>query len=83
MDQAGAGLTSASEPMTFDLHSVSTQIHDFTELIVNLHVLALLIINVTKTPARAFDSAESYNSLGRIYRLIELLAGLVTPLAKK
>jgi len=53
------------------------------EVFMDLHVLALLIINVTKSPSRKFSSSERYTFFRHLYRLIELFAGLITPLAKK
>jgi hypothetical protein len=53
------------------------------ETFANLHVLALLIINVTRSPSHKFSSSERYTFIRRFYRLIELFAGLITPLAKK
>ncbi|MGA0128670.1 MAG: hypothetical protein ACO3I1_05225 [Burkholderiales bacterium] len=69
--------------MEIDLHSLITKISHVLEILTNFHVLALFIINTTKTPYRALSSPEGYSFIGRFYRLVELLAGLVTPLAKK
>jgi hypothetical protein len=69
--------------MEFDLHTIITKVGHILEILTNLHVLALLIINTTRTPQRTFVPGESYSFIRRIYRLVELLAGLVTPLAKK
>jgi hypothetical protein len=41
-----------------------------------VHALALVIVNLTKTP-----KDDEY--LSKIYRVIEILAGIVTKLAKK
>ena len=69
--------------MDQSLHSISTVFNDIVQLIVNLHLVCLFIINVTKSPRRALQSTESYTYLKRLYRIIELLAGLITPLAKR
>ena len=64
-------------------HAFSRVFRDLIEILTNLHLLALLIINVTKTPKDALPAQASYTSVNRIYRIIEFLAGLITPLAKK
>jgi len=69
--------------MLNDIYRVLGHIQTILEILLNLHVLALLIINVTKTPSRSFQDSNSYSLIGRIYRLVELLAGLVSPLSKK
>ena len=53
------------------------------EIILNLHLIAILIVNVTKTPKDEVSALGSYTSVNRLYRIIEFLAGLITPLAKK
>ena len=40
------------------------------------HGLALIIVNLTKTP-------KDNEALAKAYKLIEVIAGLVTPLAKR
>lgn len=65
------------------LHNFSEGLKLVIEIIGNLHILALIIVNVTKTPHIAESNIGSYTSVNRWYRLIELLAGIVTPLAKK
>lgn len=69
--------------MPNNLHMVFSHLNTIIEIILNLHVLALLIINITRTPGKAFNASGSYSFIGRMYRLIELLAGLISPLAKK
>lgn len=64
-------------------HTIANAINDFLELLINLHAVALIVINLTETPRRALYGSEGYTLLKRFYRLIELLAGLVTPLAKR
>jgi hypothetical protein len=65
------------------IHSFSKTLSSVMEIILNLHLLALLIVNVTKTPKDEVSALGSYTSVNRLYRIIEFLAGLVTPLAKK
>ena len=65
------------------IHNFSKALAEIVEIIMNLHLLALLIINVTKTPRDVFSEKTGYTSVKRLYRIIEFLAGLITPLAKK
>ena len=58
------------------LHLFAQSLQDFSTIIVHLHVIALFIINVTKTP-------KSDVVANRIYRTLEMFAGLLTPLAKR
>jgi hypothetical protein len=65
------------------INSFSKSLHSFTEIILDLHLLAILIVNVTKSPKDEVSALGSYTSVNRLYRIIEFLAGLITPLAKK
>ena len=65
------------------IHSFSKALNSLVEIIFNLHLLAILIINVTKAPQDEVSALGSYTSVNRLYRTIEFLAGLITPLAKK
>lgn len=58
------------------LHLFAQSLQDFSTIIVHLHIIALFIINVTKTP-------KSNAMANQIYRALEVLAGLLTPLAKR
>ena len=58
------------------IHEIAQALQDFSTIIVHLHVLALFIINITKTP-------QSNATLNRVYRGLEMMAGLLTPLAKR
>lgn len=69
--------------MDFDLNQISKFIRDLSQVIIDLHVLALLIINVTETPRRQLRDSASYSTVKHFYRVIELLAGLITPRAKQ
>ena len=62
--------------MSKQLHLFAQSLQDFSTILVHLHVIALLIINVTKTP-------KSDGAANRIYRALEMAAGLLTPLAKR
>lgn len=58
------------------IHEFAQGLQDFSTIIIHLHVIALLIINVTKTPT-------ANTAVERVYRGLEMLAGLLTPLAKR
>jgi hypothetical protein len=58
------------------VHKTAQAIEDFSTIIGYLHVLALLIINTTKTP-------KSGIMMSKVYKMLEILAGLLTPLAKR
>lgn len=65
------------------IHDFSNLLGDLTQIVIDLHVLALLIINVTRTPRGHLKDKTGYTALSRLYRVIELMAGLITPLAKR
>jgi len=46
------------------------------ELLAALHIVAAIIVNLTPTP-------KDNEWLGKTYRVVEMFAGFVTPLAKK
>jgi hypothetical protein len=69
--------------METDFYSFVSKIGKVLEVLMDLHVLALLIINVTRSPSHGFSGSQRYTFLRHLYRLIELFAGLITPLAKK
>jgi hypothetical protein len=58
-------------------------IADYIALVVAIHGLALVIVNITPTP----KDNEALGGLSRmvvkLYRAIEILAGIVSPLAKR
>lgn len=61
-------------PFPITLANIKTTV----EVLIDLHVLAMLIVNTTKTPESRKAVPIKFS-----YRLIEILAGLVTPLAKR
>jgi hypothetical protein len=69
--------------MTLSIHQLSQAVGDIVQIILDLHVLALLIVNFTETPRRTLADSQRYTFVKRLYRFIELLAGFITPLAKK
>lgn len=61
------------------MHNLVQYIKDLTDIIIALHALAIVIVNITTTP----KAAAAPNLVNKVYRLIELFAGLITPLAKR
>lgn len=59
-----------------------SDIKTLLEILVNLHVVAIIIVNLTKTP-KAEHGEAPIKLLHSVYRLIEVFAGLITPLAKR
>lgn len=56
---------------------------EYVSLIVALHTAAMIIVNLTPTP----KDNEALGTVGRFavqaYRIMEIFAGIVTPLAKR
>jgi hypothetical protein len=56
---------------------------DYVALAVAIHGLALAIVNLTPTP-KDNEALDGYSkAIVKAYRAIEILAGLVGPLAKR
>jgi hypothetical protein len=59
------------------------RIADYVALAVAVHGVALVIVNLTPTP----KDNEALSNISRLavklYRALEILAGIVTPLAKR
>jgi hypothetical protein len=55
----------------------------YVALAIALHGLALVIVNLTPTPKddEALDTAQRV--VVKLYRVVEILAGIVGPLAKR
>jgi len=62
--------------ITKEIHETAQVLQDFATIVCYLHVLALLVINTTKTPRPS-------TVFNKMYRMLEILAGLLTPLAKR
>jgi len=62
--------------ITKTIHETAQVLQDFATIVFYLHVVALLVINTTRTP-------PSGSVLNKMYRMLEILAGLLTPLAKR
>lgn len=58
-------------------------IQDYVALALAIHAVALIIVNLTPTP-RDNEALDSISRLGvRLYRALEILAGIVGPFAKR
>lgn len=59
------------------------QFAQYVALVIALHGLALVIVNLTPTPKddEALDAVQRV--VVKLYRVVEILAGIVGPLAKR
>lgn len=64
--------------MNLPFSTTTANIKTLVEVLIDLHLLAMLIVNTTKSP-----ESRKVAPVNFAYRLIEILAGLVTPLAKR
>ena len=56
---------------------------EFITIIIAAHGLALAIVNLTPTP-KDDQALDNISRMGvKVYRAIELLAGVITPLVKR
>lgn len=59
------------------------RIADYVALAVAVHGVAVVIVNLTPTP-KDNEALDSYSRLAvKLYRAVEILAGILTPLAKR
>jgi hypothetical protein len=65
------------------MQNFTQHVKNLAEVITALHVLAVVIVNVTRTPKVFSRTRVSSGVVPRGYRVIELLAGIVTPLVKR
>jgi hypothetical protein len=56
---------------------------EYASLIVALHTAALIIVNLTPTPKDDEALGAAGSLIVKLYRALEIIAGLVTPLAKR
>jgi hypothetical protein len=59
------------------------RIADYIALVVAIHGLALVIVNITPTPKDNEALSGLSRTVVKLYRAIEILAGIVSPLAKR
>lgn len=56
---------------------------EYVALAVAIHGVALIIVNLTPTP-KDNEALDTIDSLAvKLYRVLEIAAGIVTPLAKR
>lgn len=56
---------------------------EIVTVVVAVHGLALAIVNITPTP-KDNEALSTVTRIGiKVYRAIEILAGIITPLAKR
>ena len=56
---------------------------DFIALVVAIHGVALVIVNMTPTP-KDNEALSNYRRIAvKLYRAIEILAGIISPVAKR
>ena len=56
---------------------------DYVALAVAIHGLALVIVNMTPTPKDNAALDQFARLFVKLYRVVEILAGIVSPLAKR
>ena len=63
--------------------AIMRHLPEYITILVAAHGLALAIVNLTPTP-KDDEALDSISRMGvKIYRAIELLAGVITPLVKR
>jgi hypothetical protein len=59
------------------------RLSDYVALAIAIHGVALVVVNMTPTP-KDDRALRQYSRLAiKLYRAVEILAGIVSPLAKK
>jgi hypothetical protein len=56
---------------------------DYIALIVAIHGAALIVVNLTPTPKDNAALGATAKAAVKMYRAIEIIAGVVTPLVKR
>ena len=59
------------------------RVADYVALAVALHAVAVVIVNMTPTPKDNERLSETARLVVRVYRAVEILAGIVTRRAKQ
>jgi hypothetical protein len=56
---------------------------DYVALAIAIHGVAVVVVNLTPTP-KDNEALDSYSRLAvKLYRALEILAGIISPLAKR
>lgn len=56
---------------------------DYVALVVAIHGVALIVVNLTPTPKDDAALTAAAKTAVKIYRAIEILAGVITPFVKR
>lgn len=59
------------------------RITDYIALVVAIHGVALIVVNLTPTPKDDAALTTAAKAVVKIYRAIEILAGVITPFVKR
>jgi hypothetical protein len=59
------------------------QFTDYIALAVAIHGVALIVVNLTPTPKDDAALTAASKAVVKIYRAIEILAGVITPFVKR
>lgn len=60
-----------------------SHLSDYVALVVALHGVALVIVNMTPTP-KDNEALDNYRRIAvKLYRAIEIIAGIISPRAKR
>lgn len=62
---------------------ITANLRDLFEIGLAIHGVAVLVVNLTPTPKDDEAVAGAGAALRQSYRIIEILAGVVTPLVKR
>lgn len=56
---------------------------DYVALAIAIHGVAVIVVNLTPTP-KDNEALDTYSRMAvKLYRAIEILAGIISPLAKR
>ena len=59
------------------------RITDYIALVVAIHGVALIVVNLTPTPTDDAALTAAAKTAVKLYRAIEILAGVITPFVKR
>jgi hypothetical protein len=59
------------------------RITDYIALVVAIHGVALIVVNLTPTPKDDAALTAAAKTAVKLYRAIEILAGVITPFVKR
>jgi hypothetical protein len=62
---------------------MTSSIAEYVAVAVGVHAAAVAVVNITPTPKDNETLGKYSRMLVKLYRAIELLAGIITPLAKR